>query len=383
MIRSRSVALLLLAVPGCSISEAPLNGLPEFGVTRSRVYGATDGEGALSGVFDVDVGPDGRVYVSEPSFARVVAFAPDGSFERLIGRRGQGPGEFRVPGNLTWLGDTLTVLDFQQGISLFSPDGEFFDRISFSVAGESRNFPLGPIAPLADGSVGSFAPFATSEVLSGGVQRELWLKMSRAGELLDTLALRGLLGDYYEYDSERGPRSGPHPLAMGELMALAPDGSFLLLADRSPPQDGRAASYGLTRLGLNGDTVVHVEVTFDIVPVSPQDQDSIARTVSSLNPGEDGYEARLRTIVEGVPWPRYFPAFSAVLVGADGYVWVKRHMSRAGAIRWDVFDPELMPAGIAYVPASLDVKLVSSNAVYGVELDEFDVPWIVQYDISR
>ncbi len=80
---------------------------------------------------------------------------------------------------------------------------------------------------------------------------------------------------------------------------------------------------------------------------------------------------------------KYFPAFSVVLLGLDGSVWVRRHLTRGGAHRWDVFGADLRPAGSVFLDASFEVKSVSMAAVYGIELAEFDVPWIVRYDITK
>jgi len=215
------VVALCTLLAACADEGTPPPSTSELVATRGTVFGAEDGQGALSIVFDVDVSSDGRVYASEPGFSRVVVFASDGSFLTTIGRRGEGPGEFQVPGNLSWLGDTLTVLDFQLGISLLDRDREFFERISFAVQGESQRFPLGPILPLNDGSVGSSAPAVAADVLSGRIQRETWLKMSRDGAVLDTLLWRAVSDrDFDAVEVEGRSRSGSHPLSIGELMAM-------------------------------------------------------------------------------------------------------------------------------------------------------------------
>lgn len=380
---SRSALFLLLAVVGCGPSGNDAGERTEVPVARGQVYGAGEGEGALSAVFDVDVGADGRVFVSEPSFARVVVFNADGSFQRTLGRRGRGPGEFQMPGNLMWLGDTLTVLDFQQGITLMSPEGEYYDRISFSVRGESQIFPLAPILPLADGSVGSFAPSPGSEVLAGRTLTETWLRMSRSGEMLDTLARRRLVGEYYALETATRTDDRPHPLGTGELLAAPATGAFLLLANRSIPDPAvESPTYTLMVLGLNGDTIQRAAVPYTQVELSDADIDSIARATTSMDPAAEGYEARVRDIRESVPWPTTYPAFSTVLIGSDGAVWVRRHLYRGDDVQWDVFDAQLQPRGTAHLPKDLDVKLVSADAVYGVELDDLDVPSIVRYDVG-
>lgn len=380
----RVAVALLIAVASASCGGESAVPVPdrELVATRTVTYGTAEGEGALSGVFDIDVDTEGRVYVSEPSFARVVVFKPDGSFHSIIGSRGQGPGEFQFPGNLTWLGDTLAVLEFQRGISLFERDGSYAGQISFALRGQSRRFPLGPMAPLSDGTVVSFAPTVGEDVLAGRLDRELWLKMSREGSSLDTLAFRRLEGDYYAVERDGRPRTGSHPLATGDVLALPPDGSSLVLATRELPPSAEAAVFTLIRLDLAGDTVQHVEVPFELIEVRATDREALASAMTSLDRSDEGFADRVREIESAVEWPQHFPAFETVLSGRDGSVWVKRHLQRDGAARWDVFDADFQRLGHVYLPDSLDVRLVSLRSVYGLELDEYDVPRIVRFDVG-
>lgn len=382
--RAGPAVLVVIALgAACTDDSATTPRSPELGASRSTTYGASDGEGALSGVFDVDVDADGSVYVSEPSFARVVVFRPDGSFHATIGARGQGPGEFQFPGNLTWRGDTLAVLEFQRGISLFRRDGDFVGKISFALRGPNPRFAVGPTAPLSDGTVASFVPTLGEDVVQGRVEREAWLKMSRDGELLDTLAWRRVVGDYFSYERDGRVRTPSHPLATGDLLALPPDGSSFVLASRQPPESGETATFTLMRLDLSGDTISSVDVPYDPVEVTAEDRAALVGSMISVEEGDEGFEARVRAVESAMEWPRYFPAFDTALAGRDGSVWVKRHLQRDGARRWDLFDADFETLGHVYLPEEIEVKLVSRDFVYGVELDELDVPWVVRFEISQ
>lgn len=56
----------------------------------------------------------GGLLIGDATSSRIFVYAPDGTLVRLIGRRGQGPGEFVVPGAMAVLGDTvLAVADWQ------------------------------------------------------------------------------------------------------------------------------------------------------------------------------------------------------------------------------------------------------------------------------
>ncbi len=117
-----SAALLLVALAsasGCK-DTAP----PDVGDTRppASTPGPTivvgdsvslveSGDGVL-GAYASMMTRDGsgKLYVSEMTSKRVVAFGPDGAAIRTFGRRGEGPGEFRLPGGLHVFGDTLLMV---------------------------------------------------------------------------------------------------------------------------------------------------------------------------------------------------------------------------------------------------------------------------------
>ena len=73
----------------------------------------------------------GNLYVLDRDNSRVVVFGPDGSFQREVGSRGQGPGELQLPTAMAVLPDSrLAIMDLGNGaISIFGPDGEYQDIV--------------------------------------------------------------------------------------------------------------------------------------------------------------------------------------------------------------------------------------------------------------
>src|SRR5690606_1103439 len=70
----------------------------------------TGSSGELGDVRGVALGEDCRVYVIQSRPHAIKVYAPDGGFERNIGRDGEGPGEFRV-GYVAVRGDTIALQD--------------------------------------------------------------------------------------------------------------------------------------------------------------------------------------------------------------------------------------------------------------------------------
>ena len=67
-------------------------------------------EYALTRVGGLALTSGGHLVVSQPQEGRLRVYDREGSFIRYIGRKGEGPGEFRFyPSSLSILGDTLWV----------------------------------------------------------------------------------------------------------------------------------------------------------------------------------------------------------------------------------------------------------------------------------
>jgi hypothetical protein len=77
----------------------------------------------------VAIACDGHaVYVLDSADADIKVFAKDGSFRRSIGRKGSGPGEFRLPGDLDVLEGRLYVADCgNRRVQVLSGEGSYLE----------------------------------------------------------------------------------------------------------------------------------------------------------------------------------------------------------------------------------------------------------------
>jgi hypothetical protein len=76
----------------------------------------------------IAVAPDGSVFVANAPDHNIHKFSTEGKLVKTFGKRGQGPGDFQRPGELSVLDDaTLVVGEFMESrrISLFKLDGTF------------------------------------------------------------------------------------------------------------------------------------------------------------------------------------------------------------------------------------------------------------------
>lgn len=386
-----SIVLLstLLILPGCEGNEATDDNpsLSLYAASKALTYGSDEGPGMLASVFSVGVSPAGDVFASQPSLGEVTVFSRDGSFSGTVGRRGDGPGEFQNPGAVRFRADTLTVLDFQSGISLFAPDGQFLHRVFFTLdPPPGRSFPLRPITLLSDGTVGCFSPVSQTETLLRGVENHFWLRTSRHGEVLDTLIVQPLAGAHSLVETAgSGTLTLTHPLAWNDLSSVPPDGSEFVLVDRSAGLNAEAPVFKVYRVNLDGDTVGTGAIPYEPMEITSDQKDSLSLRLAIPRAERRNMQPeRLKDLIrDQIRWPPHHPPVTDVLAGSDGSVWLRRESVSGDSIRWDILDAYLDLTGSTILPSNLDVKVVSSGSVWGVELDEFDVPRIVRFDLRK
>ena len=388
-LRSVLLPLLFFLLTACDPHPGPFSDLSSSPLQASTggVYGSDQDPGLLVGVFDVEVSPDGSVYVCQPQVAEIAVFREDGSYSRTIGGRGSGPGEFQNPGAIRFLADTLTVLEFGRGITLLSPEGEYYARVSFLLDPPTgHSFPMAPITLLADGNVGCFSPLSASTVLRGNeVHVQFWLKATRQGDVLDTLVIQPVDGEYslVEVPGEQD-LTLTHPLAWNDLVTLPPDGSQLVAVDRSSGFQSSEPAFRLFRINLAGDTTHGRELGYDPAPLTSEEKARISENLAQrLTRRLNTSVGRLAEIIqEQIHWPPHFPPVSKVVAGSDGTIWLQREELPGDSIRWDILGPDSEPRAHVYLSTSLDVKRVSRESVWGVQAGEMDVPVVVRVDLN-
>lgn len=157
----RLVVLMVLAVlSGCGESVESASGTPPAvdsafppGVGTLRHTVLTEPPTAPLGAYTtfIAVSTEGRVFVADMTGRLVVAFSAQGSESRAIGKSGEGPGEFRLPGQLLLVdsGRTLAVNDVARGrfVLFDARTGKYLREVKVPVS----QLGLGSIA--SDGTV--------------------------------------------------------------------------------------------------------------------------------------------------------------------------------------------------------------------------------------
>ena len=82
---------------------------------------------------DIDVGPDGRIYVSDEKADLIHIYGPSGLWLSNLGRRGQGPGEFISPFSISAVHDKIFAADTgNRRIQEFRGDGRYRGQVKLT-----------------------------------------------------------------------------------------------------------------------------------------------------------------------------------------------------------------------------------------------------------
>jgi hypothetical protein len=353
-------------------------------MTRDLRIGSLDSRNyALSEVSSLVVGRDGRMYVGQTQERAIRVFDRNGVFVRTVGRQGAGPGEFQNIGQMGWRSDTLWVGDpSSRRVSLLSSDGRFLGSVSAQgplVSGASRHST--PDLMLADGAFLS-NPLPNFEV---SVPMMPLLRMDRRGNVLDTIGRVDVAGHGRMRPRGSGTFYFRIPVPLNSLYAVAPDGRSVVVVHRRPLSDGPGDDFfHVQRLGLRGDTIFSRRYRYPKVTVPAEVADSARQWMAGILVRVGGYSASEAASVarDSMPIPRFQVPVSQLVVGMDGTIWLRREGFGREQAQWLVLSSSGEIEGYVAAPSGLRILQVRREMVWGTEVDEFDVPYVLRYRVG-
>jgi hypothetical protein len=367
----------------------PLAALPTWSFAQELAIGhEEDPNYALTPVSGFAVSPRHRlVFVAQRQDAHLRVFDFDGRFIRAIGRRGDGPGEFRRPFAVGVLGDTIWTADYRQEgwFHFFTLDGE-----------PIRSERMPPLEPPYIGAAGADRP-----VPGGGALRGSTVVASEHPDVLDYPIFRtaadGALAAtlpgwgmavaplIIHYEVSLARRSVPQttiaipPFSVAAWTDFAPDHRSIVRVDHTAGGAGGVIELRVTRIGIEGDTLAATTLPLPPRPIPTHVRDSLFdRDVRRLA-GELRDEGRARRELGALRVPDSYPPVRGVVVGHDLRVWLQ--LEGENETRWLVLDPELRPLAFADVPPGMQRLLPAGEDLWGIILDENDVPRIFRYRV--
>lgn len=396
----RPVALAAcLVIVACRGPEfgAPNDSVPTWtAVPDLRVGSVDDPDYALTYFRAMEVGPDGTMYTVHPQEQVIRVFDPDGSLRRLIGGRGDGPGEFQNVAAIGWVADTLWVLDYNgYRFSQFDAAGDLLG--TFTVPFEMDGAGTGAQPPRArellwDGTLMGGPPAFSRQIASGELTHDLPMLMTRDGIVTDTLLPIPFGRNLWAISDPDAPQRGgmyrPQPFADGPLWGVAPQERALIVVDRETAMAPEAAEFTVSRISFEGDTLLRQSYPYVPVPTRDEAVDSILDELAGLF-GERGFlGATPATSREWAELSLYRPAFrppvEGLVIAEDGSVWLNRGAATdRRSVLWSVLNRDGEEIGRVALPPGLDVLRISPPLLWASERDAFDVPYLVRFRIDR
>lgn len=103
--------------------DKPIKG--QWGFKPQQVWEVFEAnEDVIVSVSGIEVDDAGRVYALDWKHTKIFVFGPDGKFLFSFGKKGEGPGEFKMPDTPELVGKHLIVPD-SAGFHYFTPDGKY------------------------------------------------------------------------------------------------------------------------------------------------------------------------------------------------------------------------------------------------------------------
>jgi len=361
-----------------------------------RIGSVDDPAYAFQSVQALSMSPTGVLHSLHRGEAMIRRWNAEGEPAGTVGREGQGPGEFDTPSGLGFFGDTLWVMDRRAyRVSYFDTGGEFMGSISPEV--DMSQDPDNPVAsaprpslPLRDGSIYGRAPAFSDPIARGQLTESKHVLMDKEGENLGIVWLQPHRPtDVLALLRENGGTYSQQPFADDPISLVNPEGSLLVLDRRVYEGVGRA-TVTLSRIGMDGDTLLSraLEYTPEALPRELAD--------SVLDPRVEGMlsfmqrsdpsltSAKLKAdMMEVLFVPDFKPAVRGMMEATDGSVWLQLFDQVEGGSLWWVLSEDFEPQATAVIPTGVRPLLIEEDAIWGVEMDEFDVNYIVKFGLVR
>ena len=339
----------------------------------------------LVNVSDATVLVDGSVVVADVGAASVRVFDERGAFRTELGGRGSGPGEFRVPADVTSHPDgSVSVFDDAlYRVTTLSPDGALAGVHSFGLDGLMKwvDPPLYPASGwvLANGDVvlrlqeKAKPPASGSFREAGGALRVS--SDGSEGEVLATFADREQVLVPWDFGTTTMMVPMPPPLGPRVVWADQPGGNGFCTGDSGTGRVQCIGSEGFDR------TLILPAPDGEVTPDDPQVRrwrvEEETALLGKISPDE------ARRFLDRVPLPARLPAFVALHLDTAGNLWVQPPAGRSeGPIRHHVFGVDGTPLGWVDLPR-MRVLEIGEGYVLGVQEDEFEVQYVRRFELMR
>ncbi len=328
---------------------------------------------------------NGGIVVADSLTSSLALFDSAGKFVQLLGRRGEGPGEYRgIRGVFHVTADTLAVVDLDYGrrMTRILANGRVVDARILPFQPLSSNERTNPyllghmrfvVGLMSGGSMLTYFRPQFSMLPPGKGNTKYYF---------DSLVVQ-------RFEIENGRATGlaklpnwvlfAHENEKGDVwMYPAPFSSRgRLVAGGAGFYYGWGERYEVTEYGTDGKVLKIIRVCLGRIAIDSQ---AMSRWRSSLRAkAKPQALASTREALEKVRVPTTGPAFVDLLVGRDGWLWIGEFHFDDDPQRWRIVSPTGRVVGFAETPPGVVLVELGATHVLGIRTDSDDLQTVVAY----
>jgi hypothetical protein len=364
--------------------------------------GVADGseEYMLGEIADIAIARDGSIYALDRQVPAIRHYDARGKFVRNIGRRGEGPGEFRSMSGIALARDGRLLL-WDTGnwrINVYSPAGDVLPQIT-TPSGTSGGSTATYSRALMVDTAGRLVTRKTIFSRDMMNRPTVWLRFAPNGTFIDTVTAPVSPYEVATVTATSGPasRSNNVPFSPKRLLAMSPFGYMIA---------GFPNRYAF-EIHQAGRPVVSVRRDVKAEPVSRAERSEARQQIE-----DDMRKTDPNWSWNGPDIPATKPLYHDLQVALDGRIWVAvipevsmrvgSSSSGGGSIGpatnrprvegpppptprpalYDVFEPDGQYLGQVQVPARVSSAARRGDQIWAIALDDDDVPRIKRYRIA-
>ena len=366
---------------------------PEWLTELEHRFTGTAEQGVLFNWAYLQADPErDRIFVVDPMETQVSAWRPDGSLVFVVGRKGEGPGEFTQPSRIYFAEDGGFSVREGWGTRFthYTADGELVGtEFGLTTSLTYQDVRLGLQAPTGDGGYLAIPLFAASRQagLRGGppIQREPLLRVRRteSGQWLPPEPIfwqniRNRLHVVPVEDLDGHSFGGQH-FGDQDLTAFAHGKILVMQRAGGPP-----GSLDLLELNAAGDTLWERQLQFKPLKLTRE----WIQVVMDIRKGPEfqvpgisdaGRSRYLQALEETLYKPEYLPAAQRFFLAASDEVWLQT-FEKSDTLRVYYTIPRGDMSGEprrVLLPESFHASDATATHVWGTRDDPLGVPYAV------
>lgn len=319
-------------------------------------------------ILDVALLAGGELIVVDGGSAEVRRYDAGGRHLWSTGGRGEGPGEFRLPGYLGRRDDGAFLI-WDRALSRVSTIGQNGDRLSTERRSGSDGSPVVAFG-LFDDSYWLVALPVVRRVTEPGTAWTDSVRLGRYDPVLEEhVRLATVPGPRWVWT---GQSMLPVPFTPRSLRAIV--GNRVAVASGSVPE--------VSIHDAGGALAARYRIARERVAVTESD---IGQVIESLVELGQGTAAVWRQWRDEMEVPAFEPAFDQLLADGDGNLWAQRFTAdllTREPPSWDVFSPAGTWLGVVATPGGMVVTTIRDGLVAGVYRDELGLEYVTVHRLE-